>query len=274
MQPRDPKPVEHLSFVSGVKSLLLGALHLLRNPATWPWSMVPLILLVALWGACTAALAIWLEPVIGGWITQRTNLGRLGESLLTWTLRVTVALPALWFAVLATPTLASPALERLVEAQERALQIPPRRPQGVLREILCGIRAQAMAVGTISPLLLILWLVELAVPPTVIVVLPLKLGLVGLGAAWTLIDYPLTLRGIGVRARLRLLRYHPLAALGFGLAVAAVFWVPCGGVIMLPAAVLGATHLVWAAQRADPALWPELSGDRSASACESSGPPA
>ena len=79
---------------------------------------------------------------------------------------------------------------------------------------------------------------------------PLKLLLGALGVAWGLFDYPLTLRGIGARQRLRFMSQHFAVVLGFGSAFSLVFWLPCFGLLMLPVGVAAATQLYWEIERA------------------------
>jgi CysZ protein len=119
-------------------------------------------------------------------------------------------------------------------------------------------RAQAFAACFAVPLLTVLWVVELFVAPAVFVTVPLKLIVTAFSLAWNLFDYPLTLRGIRMRERLRLVLAYKGAALGFGLGFALLFWFPCFGVLMLPVGVAGATRLVWQIMRADPNVLPSI----------------
>ena len=77
--------------------------------------------------------------------------------------------------------------------------------------------------------MLLLWLFELLFPPAVLVTIPARLLLSSLLVAWSLFDYPLTLKGVGFRDRLGILRRNLSCALGFGCAFALLFWLPfCG----------------------------------------------
>jgi uncharacterized protein involved in cysteine biosynthesis len=84
---------------------------------------------------------------------------------------------------------------------------------------------------------------ELAVPPVSLVTTPLKLALGALGVSWNLLDYPLTLRGIGARERIAFVKAHAATALGFGAAFTLSFWLPCCGILLLPVGVAAATEL-------------------------------
>jgi len=80
------------------------------------------------------------------------------------------------------------------------------------------------------------------------------LGLVVSGRllAGELVSRPLEARGMDRAARAALLRRHRGAMLGFGICVQACFLVPFGAVLVMPAAVAGATYLAREAL-ADPA---------------------
>jgi CysZ protein len=71
--------------------------------------------------------------------------------------------------------------------------------------------------------------------------------------AWDLMDYPLSVRGAGVRVRLRWFSANFGAAMGFGISIALVFLVPGAGLLFLPAGVAGATRLVVTSERLLPA---------------------
>lgn len=61
--------------------------------------------------------------------------------------------------------------------------------------------------------------------------------------AGELVSRPLEARGMDREARQRLLRGHGAALTGFGVAVQACFLVPFGAILVMPAAVAGATFL-------------------------------
>ncbi len=93
-------------------------------------------------------------------------------------------------------------------------------------------------------------MLELVAPPVAIVTTPLKLLLGALGLAFGLFDYPLTLRGVGARERLRFTRRNLPLVLGFGSAFTLVAMVPCAFVVLLPVGVVAATRLFWETERA------------------------
>jgi CysZ protein len=258
-------------FFAGFSALPRGVGFLLGTPRSWPWALVPgavlLVLSLALgWAGVSAARAL-----VDAWLGAPTgDLARAAVHLAGWVSAALGALFGLLIALALTPPLSAPALERIVELEERALDAPLRTPLGFWSEVWCGLRAQAMAALLAVPCLALLWLVELAFAPAIFVTLPLKLLVSALSLAWNLFDYPLTLRGVGMRRRLRLVARHARTALGFGLGFAVLFWVPCFGVLLLPVGVAAATRLVWRILASDPELLPELA--RPVPAGLSSGP--
>jgi len=166
-----------------------------------------------------------------------------GASALSW-FSVAVGGVVGWFvAALLTPLLSAPALERIVGLVEADLGAPPRRALGALGELACGLRAAALGIALFLPPVIALTLLELALPPVAVITTPIKLALGALGVSWNLLDYPLTLRGIGARARIAFVKAHAASALGFGAAFTLSFWLPCCGILLLPVGVAAATEL-------------------------------
>lgn len=240
-----------LGFFSGLRALPGAAGWLLARPAAWPYALVPALVLGLLSaGAVTLALST-VRPALEGLIGQGEAWHlRLLRAALPWVGTALAAVLGLMVALALTPPLSSPALERLVDLRERELSLPPRAPLGFFAEIACGLRAQALAAAFALPLLAALWVTELAFPPAVVVTLPAKYLVVAFGLAWNLFDYPLTLRGVPMRRRLRLFSQHRAAVIGFGAGFALLFWVPCFSVVLLPLGVVAATELCWTLQGA------------------------
>jgi CysZ protein len=94
------------------------------------------------------------------------------------------------------------------------------------------------------PLLAVLALVSFLFPPAAVVTFPLKLVVLALLFAWDLCDYPLSLRGMPVAARVALVSRHLGAMLGFGFGLALLSLIPCAPLLALPAGVAGAARLM------------------------------
>ncbi|GAA1521319.1 EI24 domain-containing protein [Nocardioides humi] len=106
--------------------------------------------------------------------------------------------------------------------------------------------------GAVDGLVLVVFGVLTAVGVFVIGLLPVIGSVVGavLGLAVSgrllageLVSRPLEARGMDRAARAALMRRHRGAMLGFGVCVQACFLVPFGGILVMPAAVAGATYL-------------------------------
>lgn len=94
------------------------------------------------------------------------------------------------------------------------------------------------------PIFAFLFLIDLLFPPAVIVTTRIKVAVTALTCAWDLCDYPLSIHGVGIRARVALLRRHIGAVFGFGLGIALLSLLPCALLLALPAGVAGATRLI------------------------------
>ncbi len=265
-------PLAHLvnqkpiGFWRGFAAVFRAFGFLLIHPRTWPYSLVPgalLFVLVSLGGWFAIGVvqpwsAAWAGPD-SGWLAE------LGAGVASWLLASLALGVCMLLALVLAPPLSSPALEQLVTIQESELGAPPRSPIGFLAEMWHGLKAQAVAACFIAPLLVLLWLVSFFFPPASIVTTPLSFFVTGLGLAWNLFDYPLTLRGVRMRARFGFVWRHKAPTIGFGLAFALLFWVPCFNVLLLPVGVVAATEVVWRLLASDPlgAAWfplPELGG--------------
>lgn len=247
-----PTPVRP-GFKTGARSLWSASRFLLGSPQLWPAALVPALLLIVVGSAAVyCALAWvpgWVEAQLPAW---RTWYGRPVVVALSWLSTAGAIVLGLLFSLLLTPPLSAPALEHIVAARERQLGAPSRRSLGFVAEFWCGLRAMLLAACVATPIVLGLTLLEWLVPPLVFVTVPAKLVVAALSVAWNLLDYPLTLRGMGVRRRVALLRAQAGSVLGFGVVFAALFWFPCLGVLLLPVGVAAAAELVtlWLAEPA------------------------
>jgi CysZ protein len=248
-----------VSFLSGFTSLFRGPGFLLNRPGSWPYAAVPVLVFALLEGAMVAAGYYWLRPWVETLLPE--TWGTYGEMLRSGAGGAAVLLAAVlgWFVAMGlAPALSSPALERLVAAVEEARGVPPHAALGFVSELFCGFRAFAAALAFAAPILVVLWIVSLVAPVLAPLTTALKLSVAALSVAWGLFDYPLTLRGVGVRRRLQLLKRHPRPVFGFGAGVLLAFWLPCCGIVLLPVAVVAATDLLWRILEGDPEALPEL----------------
>jgi CysZ protein len=250
-----------LGFFDGVKAVLSGVSYLGKNPGTWPMAAVPAVLLLLLTGFGVFAGVAWLRPelvALLGLDLAQSGWAILGGLLAEVLISLATAAAAVWVALVLTPPLSAPALEHLVTLREGDLGVPKRGPSSFLGELRCGLRAQLFAAVFATPILALLWVVNLLFPPAAVVTVPLNLLVLALGVAWSVFDYPLTLRRVSAGDRLSLVLEHRAPVLGFGLTLAALFWVPCCSVLMLPVGAVGATTLLWRLLENSPHTLPAL----------------
>lgn len=190
-----------------------------------------------------APLAHWLGDKVGSW----------GPSVLRWIMTLVSALIGLVVALWLTPPLSAPALERLILLRERELGMPPRASAGFFRELSCALQAQLVALLVIGPVWFVLWGITLLAPPLATVTVPLKFLAFAWLLAWSLLDYPLSLRGVALSERLALMRNGLGAVSGFGAALSVLFAVPFFSLLLLPVAVVAAAELGAALEAADDA---------------------
>lgn len=230
-------------MTSGVGSLWRGYRFLAENKPARRLAYVPSLAALALW-----ALALYLGmhylPELGAHFFPSLSELSSGWALLLDILLFLVLAPlALLLAMLLTPLLCAPVFEQLVRLRERALGLPPRPAAGFWRELSCALRSQIGWFMVFGPLLAILWIVALVAPAAALVISILQFLVGGAWLALSLLDYPLSLRGMGFRARFALFRRGFGAVFGFGVACAVLFAIPLFGVWGLPIAVVAAAEL-------------------------------
>jgi uncharacterized protein involved in cysteine biosynthesis len=244
-----------LGFKAALGTLPKAFGFLAHSPALWVWAAAPGLLLAGLAALDVALVVAFVPDWLARILPQTTSwYGKVASSSVILLGSVAIGLFGLFVAVFLAPILSAPALERLVRARERALGVPTPPEIGLLREFVSGLRAALLGAAIALPLLFVLTLLDLFLPAAALVTAPLKFMIVALSLAWSLIDYPLTLRGVAMRERLGLFRRYPAALFGFGLCFALLFWAPCCSVLLLSVGVVAATDLIWGMVAQDPKL--------------------
>jgi uncharacterized protein involved in cysteine biosynthesis len=228
----------------GAFAIARGLRFIWRTPAAWLLAALPVCVCALLCGLSIAG-AIQLVPrlMAAVWPGLEATLGSVGSWLVHFLGVVIAAALGMAVALFATPPLCAPALERLVLLRERELGIAPRPPAGFWREFRSALAAQLWAAAIGGPLLLLLWLVTLLFPPLAPISIALKFLVVALTWAWSLLDYPLSLRGVSIAERARLMRRGAARVFGFGLGLGLIFAVPLLPLLLLPAAVAAAAEI-------------------------------
>lgn len=229
---------------AGIRAFFGGLAYVVSTPPVWPVAMVPIV---------TAALVLGVFGALGVWgaasVASSLVAGASGwDQAARGLLELVLGAVALVVAVLVALALAQPlsgwAIDRLVRRQERDLgrREWPEIPRGTQLAHSLGVSLLALAVGV--PVLFLLTLIDVIFPVAAVVLVPLKFVIGALLVAWDFLDYPLSLRGMSVGARLRFIARHFGAVLGFGTSAALLLLVPCIGLLVLPMGAAGAARLV------------------------------
>jgi CysZ protein len=230
---------------TGLRAFAGGIGFVLTTPSLWGYALVPVVMMFLL----TCGLGL-----LGIWGSARLSAGLFGEDLGiwqqlgSWLVTGIFALGAALVAVLLALALAQPlsgfALEAIVQAQERALTGHATVKQFFAVSTFHSAVAVLAALLVGAPTLAVLFLVGWLFPAAMVVTVPLKFLVGGWLLAWDFLDYPLGLRAVGFRGRLRWIRRHFDAFTAFGLAWAVLVVLPGVVLLLLPMGVAGATRLV------------------------------
>jgi CysZ protein len=238
-------PQEAVGSGDGLEAFFGGIHFIVTTPSVWLYALVPafMVLLLAcvlgwlgIWGA-GQAISAFLGQTSGFWSTAGS-----------WVLTILLALPAVLFALLLAVILAQPfsvfALEAIVHAQERALGVASCPAPTLLQSMLLSLRVALFALAIAVPIYVLFFIVDVVYPPALVATVPLRFLFFAWLLAWNFLDYPLTLRGMGLGARLRWISERQGAFTSFGLAWASVLILPGMALLLLPMGVAGATRLV------------------------------
>jgi len=242
-----------LGFFSGVRAIFGGLWFVVSSPGVWGYSMVPVIAATVLlgglgafgvWGGNELALRI-VDPSGGTW-----------HAIGAWALKIVFWLIGVLVAFLVAITLAQPlsgwALEGIARKQERKLGGREWPDHPFVSSTLRSLRVSLSALAITLPILAVLAGITIIFPPVSVVTIPLKFIVAGLTAAYDLLDYPLSVRGHDVSARLTFVRRNFWAVLGFGLGIATLLLIPGFGLLLLPFGAAGAARMVVEADKQPP----------------------
>lgn len=235
-------------FGRGVRDLWSGCAFWARRPKLMLLGLVPsLVSFVLLAGALVAWMGA--APAVAVWLTP---FGRLWDSDLIALLRAAIvialvvgaiALLVVVFAAL-TLLLGAPVYERIsraVESEQGGISGEVQRP--VVRQIGTAVLDSVRMVITAAGLGIVVAVIGLV--PAVGAPLAAVVAAVGGGRIilTELTATPCDARGMTLGERRLLLRKHRWRALGFGLVTYLLFLIPGAAVLLMPAAVAGATML-------------------------------
>jgi uncharacterized protein involved in cysteine biosynthesis len=241
--------VRRIGFFDGVAAFFGGVRFVVTRPSVWGWALIPTALATILFFGL-AGLAVWGGSDLADRVFASTSSG-VWATAGTVAVRIVLWLVGIVLAFLVALSLAQPlsgfALDAIARRQAAELGLPSWPDQPFVVSALRSLRVSLSALVISLPILALLSIVTLLVPPASVVTIPLKFLVTGLAVAFDFLDYPLSLRGEGVRSRLSFVRRHFLATLGFGTAAALLLLIPGVGLVLLPLGVAGATRLVAAA---------------------------
>ncbi|HEY0374871.1 MAG TPA: EI24 domain-containing protein [Amnibacterium sp.] len=215
-----------LMLLGAVPAAIVGAL----------FAVVLVLLVLAL-----PALTAWITPFADTWDAALRDAVRVLAGIAVLLL-AGILLVLVFTAVVLT--VGDPFYERISRAVEVRLGEPPREIEepvvaGMLRAAGEGLRLAG------SGLLVALLAFAVGFVPVAGAALAVVVGLV-LGGRLLVLELtgtPFAARGLRLRDRRRAVGRHRMRTLGFGAAVSALFLVPFAPVVLMPAAVAGATVL-------------------------------
>jgi CysZ protein len=233
-----------LGLFDGFGAFFGGIGFVLATPSVWPFAAVPAGMAVLL-GCGLTGLGFWgASRFSDALIADSGTFSTLGQWLLTIVLGVALMVVSVLLALALAQPLSGWALEAISRRQERALTGRVGPEPGLLEAMWLAARYSLFTATVGGMATVLLFAIAFVFPPAAVVTVPLKFLVVALLVAWNLIDYPLGLRGLGVRQRLRWVLQRQAPVVGFGLAWATVLLIPGIALLVLPMGVAGATRLV------------------------------
>jgi CysZ protein len=235
-------------FIDGLGLLGRGFALYGRSPRLVILGVLPALIAFVILAAAFGALVYFIGDVAravtwfaGGWPAGARDLVRLLAGVAV--LGVAALLFVIGFTAF-TLAIGDPFYEKIsgdVDARCGGLPNAPDLPwwRGLLRGL--GESARLVAFSAAAGILLFLAGLLPAVGQTVVPVVGAFVG--GWALALELTGVAFARRGLRLRDRRRVLRRHRPLALGFGVGAFLCFLVPLGAVLLMPAAVAGATLL-------------------------------
>jgi CysZ protein len=243
-----------MGFGHGAGFLLRGLRMWRERPALMLLGIVPALIVLVLLTGLFVAMVLLADDLIG-WATPfADDWSDLWQGVLRIGIYVAVVVGSVFLSVIAftglTLTIGDPFYEKIWKETELMLGGDvPAKGVGWLRGAVDGLGLVVLGIATT------LMVFAIGLMPVVGPIIGPVLGVVVAGrlVAGELVSRGLEARGMDRAARKELLADHRSTMLGFGVVVQACFLVPFGAVLMMPAAVVGATMLAREVLDAQPA---------------------
>lgn len=233
-------------FTAGPVYLLRG-FRLLREPALRRYVLVPIAINVALIVALVSLLGWQLGNWLDAWLADLPDWLAWLETLLWWIGVVLSTLAFCYVFTLLANLIASPfngllsaRVEKLVTGHE------PESGMGLAQEMADGVFGELRRLRYYfgrALLLGLLSLVLLFVPVANLTIAPLWFIFGAFMLAFEYLDQPMGNRGLRFDAKIARMRAHRWRHLGFGSVVTLATAIPLANLVVMPAAVVGATLL-------------------------------
>ncbi len=244
------QPLPRPGAMDGLRAFFGGFGFILSNPGVWPLAFVPAAVALTLFGVLGYLAADLVPPQIEALfgVPASAVMGVVAWLVKALALLVALLAAALVSFGLAQP-LSGPALERIVRRAEAERGGPAWPKTSFLADITRSLQTVLVGFAFALPILALLFIINVFVPPAIVVTFPAKMIVTALMVTWDLCDYPLSIRGAAVGDRVAFLGRNIRPVLGFGLGLAILSLVPCAIVLVLPAGVAGAARLVLTLER-------------------------
>ncbi len=233
-------------FLTGVGLLIRGLGTYARNPGLVVLGMVPALISFALLVGAFIVLLVFLGPESRAvtWFADDWSAGPRDAVRVLANIAIVGVFVLLAFVAFTGLTLAigDPFYEKISERIEDGLGgVPDAVELPWWREIVRGL-GESIRLLVFSAVVGVLLFVAGFLPAVGQTVVPVIGALVGGWAlALELTGVAFGRRGVRLRGRRKVLRQHRFLALGFGVAVFVCFLIPLGAILVMPAAVVGAT---------------------------------
>lgn len=237
---------ERPGFRAGLRSFFEGYRYLFRTPDIWPLAIVPVVIaliLSSIFGVLSVKGALWL---VTKYLTRDnpSTYWLIALVLLKIIAALVGVFVALFLAFALGKPLSGPIFERIVRRVSNDLGAPEWPAPTVLEDIYRSLQSTLLALLLTVPILIPLVVIGIIFPVAAVITTPLEFAVTAFGAAWDFCDYPLSIRGTRVLERFEFFRRNKSAVAGFALGLGLLLLLPCTLVLVLPAGVIGAAHLV------------------------------